>query len=113
VLFTPAVTGSAIDAAQVYQLFHAVKKLTAALVSSAGSARLFTVARNARPVVDGDRANPVHAVLWGLGRSIALEHPEIWGGLIDLDETVPAVLAARCVLAETQSGDGEDQGVYR
>ena len=113
VLFTPAVTGSAIDAAQAYQLFHAVKKLTAALVSSAGSARLFIMTRNAQPVGDSDRANPVHAVLWGLGRSIALEHPEIWGGLIDLDESVPAVLAARWVLAEADAHDGEDQVVYR
>ena len=100
VLFAPAVTGAAIDVAGAYRLFHAVKKLTAALVSGGGSARLFIVTRNAQPVVDGDRANPAHAVLWGLGRSIALEHPEIWGALIDLDESVPAVLAARWVLAE-------------
>ena len=33
VLFTPAVTGAAIDVAEAYRLFHAVKKLTAALVS--------------------------------------------------------------------------------
>lgn len=25
------------------------------------------------------------APLWGLGRSIALEHPELWGGLLDVD----------------------------
>ena len=99
--------------AEAYRLFHAVKKLTAALVSGAGSARLFILTRNAQPVVDSDRANPVHAVLWGLGRSIALEHPEIWGGLIDLDESVPAVLAARWVLAEADAHDGEDQVVYR
>ena len=100
VVFAPAVSGAAIDVAGAYRLFHAVKRLTAALVSGGGPARLFIVTRNAQPVVDGDRANPVHAVLWGLGRSIALEHPEIWGGLIDLDESVPAVLAARWVLAE-------------
>ena len=32
--------------------------------------------------------------LWGLGRTLALEHPEIWGGIIDLDESVPAAVAA-------------------
>jgi phthiocerol/phenolphthiocerol synthesis type-I polyketide synthase B len=113
VVFAPAVTGTAIDVAEAYRLFHAVKKLTAALVSSAGSPRLFIVTRNAQPVLDGDRANPVHAVLWGLGRSIALEHPEIWGAIIDLDESVPTVLAARWVLAEAHAHDGEDQVVYR
>ena len=63
--------------------------------TAGASTRLFIVTRNAQPVSEGDRANPAHAVLWGLGRTLALEHPEIWGGIIDLDEVVPAVLAAR------------------
>ena len=25
------------------------------------------------------------APLWGMGKVIALEHPELWGGAIDLD----------------------------
>ncbi|WP_139058437.1 type I polyketide synthase, partial [Streptomyces prasinopilosus] len=37
-----------------------------------------------------DALNPAQAVLWGLGRSIALEHPGLWGGLVDLDRTDPA-----------------------
>ena len=65
--------------------------------------RLFFVTRNAQPVMEGDRANPTHAVLWGLGRTLALEHPEIWGGMIDVDDSMPAVLTARCVLAEAQA----------
>ena len=52
-------------------------------------------------------------MLWGLGRTLALEHPEIWGGVIDVDESVPAGLAARYVVDEAHSGDGEDQVVYR
>ena len=75
--------------------------------------RLFLLTRNAQPVGEGDRANPAHAVLWGLGRTLALEHPEIWGGVIDVDESVPAGLAARYVLDEADSRDGEDQVVYR
>ncbi|WP_030006270.1 fatty-acyl-[ACP] elongase/decarboxylase Ols [Picosynechococcus sp. NKBG042902] len=27
--------------------------------------------------------------LWGLAQAIALEHPELWGGIIDVDETLP------------------------
>lgn len=30
-----------------------------------------------------------HSSLWGLGQAIALEHPELWGGLIDIDQTLP------------------------
>ena len=50
VVFAPAVTGAAIDVAEAYRLFHAVKKLTAALVSDGTPARLFIVTRNAQPV---------------------------------------------------------------
>lgn len=69
--------------------------------------------RNAQPISEGDRANPGHAVLWGLGRSLALEHPEIWGGIIDLDDSMPAELAVRHVLTAAHGTDGEDQVVYR
>ncbi|HEY0987350.1 MAG TPA: SDR family oxidoreductase, partial [Kofleriaceae bacterium] len=31
-----------------------------------------------------------HGPLWGLGRVLALEHPEIWGGLIERDVSTPA-----------------------
>ncbi|WFB10704.1 SDR family NAD(P)-dependent oxidoreductase [Streptomyces sp. LX-29] len=30
--------------------------------------------------------DPAHAQLWGLGRVVALEHPRLWGGLLDLPE---------------------------
>ena len=52
-------------------------------------------------------------MLWGLGRTLALEHPEFWGGVIDVDESVPDGLAARYVVDEARAGDGEDQVVYR
>ena len=64
------------------------------------AAEVVLLTRNAQPVGEGDRANPAHAVLWGLGRTLALEHPEIWGGVVDVDESVPAELAAQWVLAE-------------
>ena len=58
------------------------RRLTAAVAAMAAMPppRLFLLTRNAQPVGEGDRANPAHAVLWGLGRTLALEHPEIWGG---------------------------------
>ena len=82
--------------------------------TGSGSApRLYLLTRNAQPVEVGDRADAAQAVLWGLGRTLALEHPEIWGAVIDTDASVPAVVAARWVLAEAHAGDGEDQVVYR
>jgi phthiocerol/phenolphthiocerol synthesis type-I polyketide synthase A/phthiocerol/phenolphthiocerol synthesis type-I polyketide synthase B len=76
-------------------------------------AKLFIVTRNAQPLAEGDHANPSHGALWGLGRTLALEHPEIWGGIVDLDGSVPAELAAPQVLGEVNGDDGEDQVVYR
>ncbi|MDT0318910.1 SDR family NAD(P)-dependent oxidoreductase [Streptomyces sp. DSM 44918] len=56
--------------------------------------------------------SPAQAQTWGAGRAIALEHPERWGGLVDLpaapDERSVALLCA--ALAAT---DGEDQLAIR
>ncbi|HEY2157934.1 MAG TPA: amino acid adenylation domain-containing protein [Isosphaeraceae bacterium] len=48
--------------------------------------RLWVVTCGAQPAGSSSRPLAVEqASLWGLGRSLALEHPELWGGLIDLD----------------------------
>ncbi|KUL66381.1 6-deoxyerythronolide-B synthase [Streptomyces violaceusniger] len=46
------------------------------------------------------------AQLWGLGRVVALEHPERWGGLIDLPATLDERAADR--LAGVLGGHGDD-----
>ncbi|MCI4674257.1 type I polyketide synthase [Candidatus Mycolicibacterium alkanivorans] len=113
VLYAPRATDSSIDIAAAYKLFNDARRLVTELIARPSQPKLFFLTRNAQPVADGDRANPVQAVLWGLGRTLALEHPEIWGGVIDVDESMPAVLAARLVRDEATAGDGEDQVVYR
>jgi phthiocerol/phenolphthiocerol synthesis type-I polyketide synthase B len=113
VLFAPEMSSGHFDAEPGHSVFNAARRLTASVAAMALPPRLFLLTRNAQPVGEGDRANPAHAVLWGLGRTLALEHPEIWGGIIDVDESVPPGLAARYVLDEAHDGDGEDQVVYR
>ncbi|ORV44320.1 polyketide synthase [Mycolicibacter engbaekii] len=114
VLYAPPATASALSAAPAYEAFNAARRLATAMAGSAlGPAKLFLLTRNAQPVGEGDRANPAHAVLWGLGRSLALEHPEIWGRVIDVDESVPPALVAGYLLAEASTADDEDQIVYR
>ncbi|WP_165227155.1 non-ribosomal peptide synthetase/type I polyketide synthase [Aquisphaera insulae] len=52
--------------------------------------RLWIVTRGAQRVFADDAApDLVQAPLWGFGRSLALEMPRIWGGLIDLDPGEP------------------------
>jgi phthiocerol/phenolphthiocerol synthesis type-I polyketide synthase B len=113
VLYAPEGSSSGLDADSGYRLFNSARRLTAAMAAMALPPRLFVMTRNSQPISHGDRANPAHAVLWGLGRTLALEHPEIWGAVVDVDESVPAGRAARYLVAEAHSGDGEDQVVYR
>ena len=115
VVYAPP-AGKSLDVRAAYQLFHQVRHIVAAMSSMTGTpkaAKLVVVTRNAQPIAEGDRANPAHGVLWGLGRTLALEHPEIWRGIIDLDDSVPAELAAEQILSEVTGSDGEDQVVYR
>ncbi|CAN3129131.1 SDR family NAD(P)-dependent oxidoreductase [Mycobacterium sp. smrl_JER01] len=122
VVYAPPVPARRFDAAPSYALFNQLRRLVVALAGSGdradGPPTLFVVTRNAQPVFDGDRADPAHAVLWGQGRTLALEHPEFWGGIIDVDETLPPELLARYLRAEAAvaagSGtDRDDQAVYR
>ncbi len=113
VLYAPPVTGGQFDFEDGYQLFNAARRLTAAIAEIGVPPKLYLLTRNAQPVSDGDRAIASQAVLWGLGRTLALEHPEFWGRVIDLDESVPDGLAASYVVDESQADDDEDQVVYR
>nr|WP_203183850.1 type I polyketide synthase [Streptomyces pratensis] len=57
-------------------------------------------------------ARPVQAQTWGLGRVASLEHPKVWGGLVDLPEEVDARALKRLVAALAGT-DGEDQLAVR
>ncbi len=59
--------------------------LAQAMVEQGGGARLWLVTRGAQGVEASEVPVAVQAPLWGLGRVVAQEHPEIWGGLFDLD----------------------------
>ncbi|WP_411757752.1 SDR family NAD(P)-dependent oxidoreductase [Streptomyces venezuelae] len=57
-------------------------------------------------------ADPEQAMLWGLGRVVALEHPERWAGLVDLPAQ-PDASALDLMLAVLSGGTGEDQVAVR
>ncbi|WP_433618875.1 type I polyketide synthase [Dactylosporangium sp. CA-139114] len=90
---------------------------TAALVQALGDlgldAPLWCATRGAVRTGTADRpADPVQAAVWGLGRVVALEHPDRWGGLIDLPDRLDRGAAGRLVGAVTDP-DGEDQVAVR
>nr|WSX18684.1 SDR family NAD(P)-dependent oxidoreductase [Streptomyces tubercidicus] len=76
-------------------------------------APLWCATTGAVAVRDGEAVpSPVQAAVWGFGRVAALEHPQGWGGLVDL----PAELDERAVqrlCAVLEAGTGEDQLALR
>ncbi|WP_133513131.1 type I polyketide synthase [Candidatus Thiosymbion oneisti] len=67
-------------------------------------AKLWLVTRNAIRVEEGsDSLAIAQTPLWGLGRTIALEHPDVWGAMIDSPEVAD-------IFAEITFGEGEKEG---
>ncbi|MGW4750779.1 type I polyketide synthase, partial [Streptomyces chartreusis] len=58
-------------------------------------------------------ARPEQAAVWGLGRVMALEQPDRWGGLIDMPDEPRARLWQRAAAVLAAGGAGEDQLAVR
>ncbi|MGW2327120.1 type I polyketide synthase [Streptomyces sp. NPDC001700] len=87
--------------------------LLQALVDAEVTVPLWCATRGAVSVGDTDPViAPSQAQLWGLGRVAALEHPTIWGGLIDLPTSPEAVEPGRLRALLTGAPD-EDQVALR
>ncbi|QRO01345.1 amino acid adenylation domain-containing protein [Archangium violaceum] len=79
-----------------------------------GSLRLWLVTRGAQAVGSTSQAvEPLQAMLWGLGRTLALEHPELWGGLVDLDPSAPREEQVRQLAGWLGASGGETQAAIR
>ncbi|KIF78537.1 hypothetical protein QR77_03210, partial [Streptomyces sp. 150FB] len=87
--------------------------LVQAVLDAGMTASVWAVTRGAVSASAGDRVPmPDQGAVWGLGRVAALEHPGVWGGLVDLPEEADARVAEW--LAGVVSGDtGEDQVAVR
>jgi NAD(P)-dependent dehydrogenase (short-subunit alcohol dehydrogenase family)/acyl carrier protein len=80
-----------------------VLRIVKALVSANASfqrPRLWLVTAGAMPVLGGEAPAVAQSSIWGLGSAIAVEHPAMWGGLIDLD---PADLTNSAILETIHS----------
>lgn len=90
-----------------------------ALVRAALYLPLWIVTRAAEPVVTSDSdqhwgpLNPAQAPLWGFGKTLFLEHPELRGGLIDLEDATSVAADADCIQRQIQSGDRDDHVAFR
>jgi acyl transferase domain-containing protein/acyl carrier protein len=75
---------------------------------------VWTMTRDSQPVKPDDRlSGAAQSVVWGFARTMAIEHSEYWGGLIDLDaKETPDEMAER-ILLELSIEDREDQTAWR
>ncbi|MEW9534737.1 SDR family NAD(P)-dependent oxidoreductase, partial [Microbispora sp. NPDC049125] len=86
--------------------------LVQALGDAGIGAPLWIATTGAVSIGGSDRVtSPAQAQVWGLGRVAGLEHPERWGGLVDLPETLDERAATR--MAEVLGGADEDQVAIR
>ncbi|MBD2257782.1 type I polyketide synthase [Pseudanabaena sp. FACHB-2040] len=78
--------------------------------------QLWLVTQSAQAVTQQtDLTHPSQAALWGLGRTLRIEHPELWGGLVDLDADAldsPAQ-SAQVLVQHLLAQDGEDEAAFR
>ncbi|SEM07251.1 Acyl transferase domain-containing protein [Stigmatella aurantiaca] len=104
---------SALEEAQGVGVGAIPPLLRALTATRAKEPALWFVTRGAQAA--SSRPEPVgvaHATLWGMARVVALEHPKLWGGILDLDPR-RAPQEEEHVAAELLHADGEDQVAYR
>ena len=87
--------------------------------------RLWVVTQGAQQLAPTEGVALLQSSLWGLGRTVTVEHSELWGGLIDLDPNASPAENAEQLVAElwpvppaepgtpARQGDGEEQIAYR
>lgn len=76
--------------------------------------RLWLVTQGAQSVLpDGEPLAVSQSSLWGLGRVIALEHSDLWGGQVDLDLAANLENAARMLLTTVTGTAAESLVAFR
>ena len=109
---TDALSASALDEAiegGVSSVVYLTQAMAAAGVSQPS---LWVVTRGVVAATGASSHAPravAQAPAWGLGRTVALEHPDLWGGLIDLSHGDPTAAALALAGELASGGDVEDQ----
>jgi len=76
--------------------------------------KLWMITRGGQPVDTGAQTLQIaQSPLWGLGRTCAIEHPELWGGLIDLDPDAEDQENAASLINVVGAGSRENQVGFR
>ena len=121
VVFVPAPDCRPVDSLSSEDLFAAQFQLSANLLDAMQGvigeqvkARLWIVTKGAQPVCETKAALDIlQNSIWGLGKTFALENPERWGGMLDLDPFAEESASAAGLLDEIFNNEGEDQVAFR
>jgi NAD(P)-dependent dehydrogenase (short-subunit alcohol dehydrogenase family) len=82
------------------------------LAGATDAPRMWFITRQAQRFPGDTTCEVGQAPVWGFGRTLAVEHAELWGGLIDLD-AVDADSSAALLYDEITLADADDQIVFR
>ncbi len=108
------------DAATLMQtqehILGSVLQIVQTLATRSGARpQLWIATANAQALDKKESVAVGQMTLWGLGRTIALENPDLWGGLIDLELAAEPTTQAKQLVAELfqSHSDNETQVAYR
>lgn len=90
-------------------VIHLVQALGA--IEGLDKPRILLVTEQAQPVGDGP-VQVAQSPLFGVGKGIWMENPELWGGMVDVPAG-PAEAKVAAILAELAEPDGETHLAYR
>src|SRR5262249_45376019 len=97
----------------LYQACREVLELVQMMDRGGVSGRLWLVTRGTQAVgAERPLLQLTHAPIWGLGKVLALEHPNVGGRLVDLEAT-PQPGDAAWLVDEMLVDDGEEQRALR
>ena len=86
--------------------------LAQALLAHSPAPRLWMITRGAQQAAEGDVLDPAAAPVWGLGKALALEHPELRAVCCDLDPAAPGD-SVDALFAELHEPGLETQVAFR
>ncbi len=94
-----------------HRVLGGTQRLFRAAAAADLRAPIWVLTRDAQRITDADSVSPEQTGLWGFCRAVALEYPQVWGGLADVSGTDAdwARLVAYIVTAPA----GEDQLALR
>ncbi|XTZ15830.1 SDR family NAD(P)-dependent oxidoreductase [Micromonospora echinospora] len=104
---------SDLTADQTSTLRTALHLLRGLATIEGGGAKLHLVTRGACATTAGSPVTVAQTPLWGLGNVVELEHPELWGGQVDLDPAATDADAATALLGELLAPSTGDRVAVR